>query len=318
MGRKGGAMERGIKRLPAMSRDIDRIKDDACEIIDDQSRAAAHSTDAVAVAVAVLRHRGVDPRVALESVGARRLQPYLSHARQPAPAQVGKFLAAVDGGKSLTAAATAAGFSQSARARLLWAVGELAPGTVASALADGLRLRAKRVAGVVVQTPHQATLEAVARASATDDAAARVQRRVADLDALAALAVEPVSIPERVKPDGDGWMGRDEVCDALNCSPRTLARRVEAGEVERLQDGRNGLYRVRGASTSQDAATSAPPPAPVLWDVSVKVLGGGVMDLRGASMTINSGGIEISSGGIMVAATLDVLDALNFKRQGGT
>ena len=75
---------------------------------------------------------------------------------------------------------------------------------------------------------------------------------------------------------------------------------------------------MRGASTSQDAATSAPPPAPVLWDVSVKVLGGGVMDLRGASMTINSGGIEISSGGIMVAATLDVLDALNFKRQGGT
>jgi hypothetical protein len=274
-------------------------------------------------AVAAIRHLrllGRDAEAA--QVNARTGQvcngSLVSYGNEPEMRQIGKFLGLVDCGDSINEAARGAGLYNTKRIRVLWALGRLGHGGRYAALSGELDRRAARAANVVIQTPQQATLEAVARVPAADDSAARVQRRVADLDALAALAVEPVSIPERVKPDGDGWMGRDEVCDALNCSPRTLARKVEAGEVERLQDGRNGLYRVRGASTSQDAATSAPPPAPVLWDVSVKVLGGGVMDLRGASMTINSGGIEISSGGIMVAATLDVLDALNFKRQGGT
>ena len=39
------------------------------------------------------------------------------------------------------------------------------------------------------------------------------------------------------------WMTRDEMCEKLGCSKRTLARKVGVGEVERHQEGRRAFYR---------------------------------------------------------------------------
>lgn len=277
-------------------------------------------------AVAAIRHLrllGRDAEAA--QVNARTGQvcngSLVSYGNEPEMRQIGKFLGLVDCGDSINEAARGAGLYNTKRIRVLWALGRLGHGGRYAALSGELDRRAARAANVVIQTPQQATLEAVARVPAADDSAARVQRRVADLDALAGLMVEQAPSTERSELEVDGWMGCSEMCAALNCSPRSLRRKADAGAVERLQYGRLVLYRVRSASASEGAAASAPPTAPseaapVLWDVSVKVLGGGLMDLRGASMTINDGGVEISSGGIMVAATLAELDALTFKRRG--
>ena len=54
------------------------------------------------------------------------------------------------------------------------------------------------------------------------------------------------------------WMTRAEACEALGCSPRTLARKVEGGELERRQEGRQGLYR----QVPDEARRSAPEGAP--------------------------------------------------------
>lgn len=46
------------------------------------------------------------------------------------------------------------------------------------------------------------------------------------------------------------WMTRDEACEALAVSPRTLNRLVKEGAVQRKQVGREGRYRPKSAPQS--------------------------------------------------------------------
>lgn len=67
-------------------------------------------------------------------------------------------------------------------------------------------------------------------------------------------------VPGQVSQVGHGlgvWLNRDEVCQRLGISVRTLRRRVATGEIEHQRDGSAYLYRVVPKSGARGVPKSA-------------------------------------------------------------